>query len=116
MSKSVLVLNWHNGHGEFLLMLSFAQVEHRRQQPDVNLLVFLCLTNETFVLCSNMYMSDFNLDVLNRQQIKIMLCGHLSCVAKQKAVCSKQYHLKQYLTVLDLVNPLYLKEEKSCLL
>lgn len=46
-----------------------------------------------------------------------MLCGHLASAEKQKAnVCSKQYHLKQYLTVLDLVNPLYLKEKKFCFL
>lgn len=62
-------------------------------------------------------MKDFNLAVLNRQQIKITLCGHLTSVEKQKAnVCSKQHHLKQYLTVLDLINPLYLKEKKFCLL
>lgn len=46
-----------------------------------------------------------------------MLCGHFASVEKQKAdVCGKQHHLKQYLTVLDLVNPLYLKEKKFCLL
>lgn len=62
-------------------------------------------------------MQDFNLDGLNRQQIKTMLCGHLTSVENQKAnICSKQHHLKQYLTVLDLINPLYLKEKKFCLL
>lgn len=46
-----------------------------------------------------------------------MLCGHLTSVENQKAnVCSKHHHLKQYLTVLDLINPLYLKEKKFCLL
>lgn len=59
-------------------------------------------------------MYNFNLHVLNRQQIKMMLCGHLTSAEKQKAnVCSKQHHLKH---VLDLVNPLYLKGKKFCLL
>lgn len=42
-------------HGEFLLVLSFAQIEHRRWQCDVNLLLSLCLASETLVLCSNRY-------------------------------------------------------------
>lgn len=52
-SRSPLALSWHNGHGEFLLILSFALIEHRKQQCDVNLLLSLSLASETLVLCSN---------------------------------------------------------------
>lgn len=41
--------------GGVLLILPFAQIEHGRLQFDVNLLVFICLTNEAFVLCSYIY-------------------------------------------------------------
>lgn len=98
-------------------MHPLAHTEHKRQQFDVNLLMFVCLTNEAFVLCSNVCMLYLKLDVLNRQQIKMMLCGHLASTGKQEAtVCSKHSHLKQRLTVLDLLKPLYLKEKKGCLL
>lgn len=48
---------WQSTHpgvcycGGFLLIPPFAQIDHGRQQFDVNLLVFICLSNEAFVLC-----------------------------------------------------------------